>query len=205
MYARVNFIFGAAERVDARIAHIEDAERGIVEVAGGNWGLTTLVNRQDGVIVAISYWDEPLQSSGAVLTTARERIAAAAGDDVVVERYEVMIAERLSVPMAGAAARLTRMQIEPARLADGIEFVQIEAMPSVRNVPGLSSAELLVDPSSGNVVFMTTWRDEDSAARMERLLDHLRDEALERSAAKSWRTEAYIVVRAAVQRDWPSH
>jgi hypothetical protein len=205
MYARVNFIFGTPERVDAGIAHLEDVDRGVVEVASGNWGLTTLVNRQDGVIVAISYWDEPLQSSDAVLTTAREGAAAAAGGDVVVERYEVMIAERRSVPMPGAVARLTRLQIEPARLAGGMEFFQTEVMPSLRNVPGLSCAELLIDSSSGSGVFMTIWRDEDGAARMERLLDRLRDEALERSAAKFPRTEAYTVVRAAGQRDWPGH
>jgi heme-degrading monooxygenase HmoA len=205
MYARVNFIFGTPEAVDAGIAHLEDVDRGVVEVASGNRGLTTLVNRQHGVIVAISYWDDPLRSSDPVLTRARERAAATAGGEVVVERYEVMIDERLSTPMSGAVARMTRLQIEPARFADGIAFFRTEVMPSLRNVPGLCCAELLIDPDSRRGVFMTLWRDEEGAARMESLLDNLHDEALERSVAEFPRTEAYTVVRAAVEPGRPGY
>lgn len=205
MYARVNFIFATPERVDAGIAHLEDVDRGVVEVASGNRGLTTLVNRQDGVIVAISYWDEAIHSSNPVLTRARESAAAAAGGEVVVERYEVMIDERRSVPMSGAAARMTRLQIDPARFADGITFIRNEVMPSLGNVAGLYCAKLLIDPSSGSGVFMTVWRDEEGAARMESLLDDLHDEAPERPVAEFPRTEAYTVVRAAAELDRSGH
>ena len=63
MYARVNIIFGTAGKVGAGVAHIEKSDRDAVEAAAGNRGLTTLVDRKTGVIVAISYWDDLRLSS----------------------------------------------------------------------------------------------------------------------------------------------
>src|SRR6185369_15910480 len=79
MYARVNIIFGSEDRVGPGVAHIEKSDRDVVEAAAGNRGLTTLVNRKTGVIVAMSYWDDLRHSSEAALTKAREGAAEAAG------------------------------------------------------------------------------------------------------------------------------
>jgi hypothetical protein len=201
MYARVNIIFGEKDKTDAGIAHIEGADRDVVEATPGNRGLTTLVDRQAGVIVAISYWDEPLHSSEAALTQAREGAAVAAGGDLVVERYEVAIGERHSVPAPGAVVRMARVQGQPARIAGGIDFIRTEVLPPLGIVAGFCSAELLIDRSSGSGVFVTAWDDEEGGTRLESVLDELRDEAVERVGAKFPRTETYAVVRAATQLD----
>ena len=75
MYARVNIIFGTEDKVGPGVAHIEKSDRYVVEAAAGNRGLTTLVDRKTGVIVAISYWDDLGHSSEAALTKAREGAA----------------------------------------------------------------------------------------------------------------------------------
>jgi hypothetical protein len=201
MYARVNIIFGEKDKADAGIAHIEGTDRGVVEGTSGNQGLTTLVDRQAGVIVAISYWDEPLHSSEAALTQARGGAATAAGGDLVVERFEVAIGERRSVPAPGAVVRMARVQIEPTRIADGMTFIRTEVLPPLRIVAGFCSAELLIDRSSGGGVFVTAWDDEAGGARSESVLDELRDEAVQRVGVKLPRTETYAVVRAVTQLD----
>ena len=66
-------------KVGPGVAHIEKSDRDVVEAAAGNRGLTTLVDRKTGVIVAISYWDDLRRSSEAGLTKAREGAAEAAG------------------------------------------------------------------------------------------------------------------------------
>jgi hypothetical protein len=197
MHARVNIIFGEQDKADAGIAHIEGVDRDVVEATSGNRGLTTLVNRETGVIVAISYWDEPLHSSEAALTKARQAAAAAAGGDLVVERYETALAERPSAPAPGAAVRMARLQIEPANSADAVAFVQSEVLARLRDVSGFSSAELLIDHSLGSGVLVTMWDDEQGAAGSESVVSALRHEATERVGAKFPRTEAYTLVRAA--------
>jgi hypothetical protein len=196
MYARVNIIFGDRSKVDAGIAHLEDTDRDVVEATRGNRGLTTLADRPAGVVVAISYWDEPLHSSEAALTRARQDAAAAAGGDLVVERYEVAISERRSAPARGAAVRMARVQIGPSRIEDGIAFIRTEILPSMRTVDGFCSAELLIDPSAGNGVFISAWDNDLGAVRSDNILDARRDEAVERVAVKFPRTEFYAVVRA---------
>jgi hypothetical protein len=199
MYARVNSIFGRKDKVADGIAHVEESDRGAVEATEGNRGLTTLVDRGAGVIVAISYWDEPAHSSEPALTRAREGAVAAAGGDLVAESYEVALQERASVPAPGAVLRLIRVQIESARVADGLGFIRDEVLPQLRVSAGFCCAELLIDRHSGNGLFLTAWTAEDDACRADAVLEQLRDEAVERVGAKFPRTETYALVRTSAR------
>ncbi len=199
MYARVNIIFGRQDKIDAGIAHVENTDRALVEATRGNRGLTTLTDRPAGVIVALSYWDEPAHSSDAALTQAREGAVTAAGGDLVVESYEVAIGERHSIPAPGAVARMARVQIESARVEDGLEFIREEIFPRLQAGAELHSAEVLIDRGFGNGVLLTVWADEQGAALADTALEQLRDEALERVGVKFPGTESYVVVRASTQ------
>jgi hypothetical protein len=194
MYARVNTIFGKKDRVDAGISHVEGSDRAAVEATEGNRGLTTLVDREGGVIVALSYWDEPAHSSEASLTRAREGAVAAAEGDLVVENYEVAVTTRASVPTPGAVVRMVRVQQEPVRIGDGLAFIRDEVVPQLQVAPGFCSAEVLIDRASGGGVFVTAWADEGSSAGVESVLGRLRDEAVERVGATFPRTETYALV-----------
>jgi hypothetical protein len=193
--ARVNIIFGRRDKVDDGLAHLEDADRGAVEATAGNLGLTTFADREAGVIVAVSYWDEPTHSSEAVLTRAREDAAAAAGGDLVVESYEVAARERRSVPLSGATVRVERVQIDSSNISDGVAFIRDEVLPQLRTGAGFCSAELLIDRGAGAGQLLTAWTTAADASRAETVLQQLRDEAVERVGTKFPRTETYTLVR----------
>jgi hypothetical protein len=195
MFARVNIIFGRRDKVDDGLAHLEESDRGAVESAAGNLGLTTFVDREAGVIVAVSYWDEPAHSSQAVLTRAREGAAAAAGGDLVVESYEVVAKDRRSVPSSGATVRAERVQIDSSKIADGVGFIRDEVLPQLRTSAGFCSAELLIDRGSGTGQLLTAWTTAADAGRTDTVLQGLRDEAVERVGTKFPRTETYTLVR----------
>jgi hypothetical protein len=197
LYARVNIIFGEKDKTDDGIAHIEGIDRDVVEATTGNRGLTTVVDRSGGVIVAISYWDEPLHSSEAPLTKARQAAAAAAGGDLVVERYELAFDDRPSTPPAGAVVRMARVQIEPAAIADVVAFLRTDLLPQLRTISGFHGVEMLIDDSTGSGVLMTIWNDEQGAIRSDTAITALQDEAGHRFGAKFPRTETYTMVRAA--------
>jgi hypothetical protein len=201
MHARMNTIFGTRDKVDAGIAHLDGPDRRAVEATRANRGLTTLVDRAGGVIVALSYWEEPAHSSDAALTRAREGAAAAAGGDLVVESYEVAIAERASVLAPGAVVRMARVQIEQSRIEDGLAFLRAEALAQLRDGAGFRSAEFLLDRSSGNGVIVSAWAAEADAARADAVLDGLRDDAVERVGVTFPRTETYAMVRTSAQVD----
>jgi heme-degrading monooxygenase HmoA len=200
MYARVNIIFGEQDKVDDAIAHIEGADRSLVEGTSGNRGLATLVDRTAGVVVAMSYWDEPLHSSEASLTRAREGAAAAAGGDLVVEGFELAEWERASVPGPGAAVRVTRVQLDPTTVAEALGLLHDDVLAQVSGAAGFCSAEVLIDRGSGAGMVVTTWADEDSARGADRLVERLRTHAGDRRiGARFPRTEAYSLVRTSAR------
>lgn len=194
MYARVNIIFGAEDKVGPGVAHIEKSNRCVVEAAPGNRGLTTLVDRKTGVIVAISYWDDLGRSSEAALTKAREGAAEAAGGALITENFEIAVAERLAVPDPGATVQMTRMQLDPSRVDAGLAFVRDELLQRLSACSGLCSAELLIDRVIGNGLLVTTWTDQEAAGRAQALLDGLRRGAEAAAGATFPRSESYMLV-----------
>lgn len=201
MYARVNTIFGLRAKVGSGIAHLEESDRRAVESADGNRGLTTLVDRESGVIVAMSYWDDPQHSSGAVLTRARESAATAAGGELVAESFEVVVAERPAVPDPGAAVRMTRVQLEPARVDAGLAFVRDELLRRISAGSGLCSSEVLVDRTNGSLLLVTTWADQDAADRADAVLEELPADAARQAGTTLPRSESYVLVRQSARPD----
>ncbi|MHA6781952.1 hypothetical protein ACVGOW_13310 [Pseudonocardia saturnea] len=195
MHTRVNMIFGHPDMVENGIAQLEESDRGAVEAAAGNQGLTTMVDRGAGVIVAVSYWDEPARSSAAELTRARADAVAAAGGDLVVESFEVTSQDWVSVPAAGAVVRMVRVRIEPATVTEALGFIRDEMLPRLRVGAGFCGTELMIDRSSGAGVLVTTWSDEVAATQCDTLLERVRDEAEQRGGTTFPRTETYALVR----------
>ena len=194
MYARVSIIFGTEDQVGPGVAHIEKSDRDAVEAAAGNRGLTTLVDRKTGVIVAMSYWDDLRHSSEAALTKAREGAAKAAGGALVTESFEVAVAERPAVPDPGATVQMTRVQLDPVRVDAGLAFVRDELLQRLSACSGLCTAELLIDRVIGNGLLVTTWTDEGAAGRAQAVLDGLRRDAEAGAGATFPRSESYMLV-----------
>ena len=195
MYTRVNMIFGHPDMVKDGIAQLEESDRGAVEAAAGNRGLTTVVDRQAGVIVVVSYWDEPEHSTAAALTRARADAVAAAGGDLVVETFEVASQEWVSVPAAGAVVRMVRVRIDPGTVTEALGFIRDEVLPRLRTEAGFCGAELMIDRSSGAGVLLATWTDEVAATQCDTLIERVRDEAERRGSTTFPRTETYALVR----------
>jgi len=195
MYARVNIIFGTKGKVGAGLTHLEKSDRGVVESAAGNRGLTTLVDRKAGVVVAMSYWDDLRRSCEAVLTEARKGAATAAGGVLVTESYEVALAEQPAEADPGAVVQMTRVQLEPARLDVGLAFIRDELVRHLSAGSGLCGAELLIDREAGAGLLVTTWTDQDATDRAQAVLDEHRSEAEQRAGATFPGSESYLLVR----------
>jgi heme-degrading monooxygenase HmoA len=201
MHARVNMIFGEKAKVEVGVAQLEDTDRRGVEAMDGNLGLTTMTDRDAGVILAVSYWDEPTHSSEATLTRAREDAAAAAGGDLVVESYEVVAQHVLSNPPPGAVVRMGRVRIDSATFLDGSAFVRNEVLPELRAGAGLCTAELMLDEESSTGLLFTVWASETEATQVDTVLDRLQDEATERVGITVARVETYALVRSSKPAD----
>jgi len=195
MFARANSIFGQLDRIEDGVAHLEGSDRAVVEATPGNRGLTTLVDRSAGVIVALSYWDELAQSSEAALTRAREGAALAARGDLVVEAFEVKAQEGASAGVPAPAVRLTRFWLESTKVAAGLELLDEEVLPRLRGGHGFCGAEILHDPSTGNGLLLTTWADDGAAECVGTAVGEISEQAHQVGMTFP-RTESYALVRS---------
>jgi len=198
MYARANIIFAAADRIEDGIAYLEGADRAAVEATVGNRGLTTLVDRDNSVIVAMSYWDLPGHSSEAPLTRARRSATVAAGGDLIVESYEVAATATHGAAGPGPVVRMARTHLDPGRIEQGLGFLRGQVLPRIQVGPGFCSAEVLIDSLTGDGMVVTGWTDADSAVQSETVFDDLRDEAAEQVGAKFPGSETYALVNTSV-------
>lgn len=196
MYARFNTIFGRRDKVAAAVARTEGADRAAVEATTGNRGLTTLMNHEAGVIVAVSYWDDPIHSSAPGLTRVRERVAAVAEGDLVAESYVVAWQEPgRTAQWPGDTVRVDRLHVDPAAAAPGSELLRDQVVHEAGLDRGFRGAELLIDQARGPALLITTWAAAEDAARMDEVLARVRDAG---SHTTLLRTESYVLVRSCV-------
>jgi hypothetical protein len=178
MHVRMNTIFGDRDKTAAVLDYIESRDRAAVEAAVGNGGLVTYADWDSGVIVAASYWDEPLRSSEAVLTEVRRDVELLAGGTVTAERYEVTAKVWHSRPGRGAAVLLHGVQLESARL-EAILFLNGELLPELARCEGLRTAEILVDVDSSSAIVFTVWQSERVAGEASPAVEALRDRGVD--------------------------
>jgi hypothetical protein len=200
MYVRINTIYCDKANIDTAVDYIEDSDRSVVEAAAGNRGLATLVDRDAGLVVAASYWDEPAHSSAAVLTKAREGAVLAANGSLTTESYEIVAGAHAPVIAAGVVARMARMRIEPARSAEVINFLEEEILPELAQYPGLCDAQILLNRDSGDCIVATVWRDDAAVEAVGPALARLDRRPGEHPGGKLLRVETYTMIRTSMRR-----
>lgn len=161
MFVRMSTIHGAQGKTDAAVEFVEEVGRPALESAAGSRGVAVFVDDESGRTVVASYWDtaDAMRASESALASLRGQAAAVGGGDITIQSYEVAVARRLSVPVAGAIVRLLRVQGDPHTIDDMIAFYRAEALPVLVGLAGLCSVQLLIDRESGDLISATAWED----------------------------------------------
>jgi hypothetical protein len=162
-------------------------------------GLATFADLEGEVVVAASYWNEPLRSSAPGLTKAREAAHAASGGELVAESYEVVVASQAEVTPPGGVVFLARLRVEPARIADSVAFFRGEELAGLAAHAGLCSFELQVDRDFGTGLVVSAWQDRDAARGLREVIEGFHDKAGDEVGAKLLPIETYTMVRSSTR------
>jgi hypothetical protein len=187
---RFNLITAGPPRIGDCARYIEAEVRAGVESLPGSLGTSLYLSPDTAVAIFQSFWSSRtalVQSEEAVAPTRREAVRRAAGT-VTVERYRVPVFELEAGLFPGAGVRLSRMDIEPARVPDAVEAYGDTAVPRLAETDGFCSALLLADQTSGHSISETIWRDPEALAASCSLAAEVRADL---AAAAGW------VIRAA--------
>src|SRR5215469_5044454 len=127
----------------------------------GNRGLACLVNDDLGTCVVASYWDglDAMTSSEQAVQVSRKEVTERLQGTVTVEHYEVPVFVRRSRPKEGAGVRVTRLDCAPMGIDSAIEELRNTGVPALLDMPGLCSAQMMADRTTGRCVVITAWDD----------------------------------------------
>jgi heme-degrading monooxygenase HmoA/predicted ester cyclase len=166
MHVRMNMLAGDPARLDEATRYLEERVRPHVEAQPGNRGITVLTQADLGVCVIASYWDsaDALAASEQAVEVPRKELTALVKGTVTVENYEVAVFARRSRPAAGAGARLTRIDADPAHLDAAIAEFRKTGVPALMQMPGLCSTQFMADRETGHCLVVTAWQDQAAMA-----------------------------------------
>lgn len=195
MYVRMYLLTGDPARLTKATEYLEETVRTQVESQLGSRGLGVLSNAELGVCLIATYWDsaDAMTASEPAAEASRAEVTELMGGTVSAEHYEVPVFIRQARPGPGAGVRMTRIDVDPARVSVAIEEFRHSAGPALLDMPGLCSAQLLVDRGTGHCVAATTWEDMDVMASTRSPVATLRTDLSEVTHARVAGVQEYML------------
>ena len=193
MHVRMNMAAGDPARMDEAVRYLEGTVRPHVEGQHGNRGLACLTNADLGVCVIASYWESPdaMTASEQAVQVSRKEMTERLEGTVTVEHYEVPVFVRKSRPQPGAGVRLSRLEIAPAGIDAMIEEFRNTGVPALLDMPGLCSAHLMADRTTGRCIVVTAWEDKAAMAGSRSASARLRADVAARAHLQVRSVEEY--------------
>jgi len=201
MFARLTTLHGDPNRMDICVDQVDGETRAAVEATPGNRGFAVLSDPSRVRVLGISYWDgrTSLRASEGTLGSLRDAAAATFGGDLEMERYELLVGIRHSIPRRDSVVRLTRMQVSPSRLDEAEVFMFEEVLTRVKGADGLCSFQLLRDRETGHGITLTAWERQRDAEAFAPVAEQLRVRAGDRVGLRWDPPRTYLMVRSTVQ------
>lgn len=159
-------------------------------------GSTLVGNRKTGDGLSVSYWEseEAMKNARTQVRPQAETIMSQTGSKIVEDdECEVMVQERIQPPKAGVFVRVTTVEADPAKIAEGIAHFKEKIVPAIRAQSGARTAMLLVNRKTGRTFAATGWDTEKDLTASEAAVTALRDEAIRKFGGKGGKVEAFEV------------
>jgi heme-degrading monooxygenase HmoA len=160
-------------------------------------GVTLIGNRKTGDGLSVAYWDseEAMKNARARVRPQAETIMSQTGSKIVDDHeFEIAVLERIQPPKAGAFVRVTTVEADPAKVADGVANFKEKVVPAIRAQTGARTALLLINRKTGRTMSASGWNSEQDLRKSEPAVTALRDEAIKKVGGKSGNVEVFEVL-----------
>ena len=168
----------------------------LLKKQNGFRGATLVGNRKTGDGISVTYWEseQALKDARTHVRPQAEPIMEKTGSRIVEEdECEVMVQERIQPPKAGVFVRVTTVEADPAKTAEGIAYFKEKVVPVIRAQAGARYALLFVNRKSGRTFSASGWDTEKDLKASEAAITGLRDEAIKKVGGKGGKTEEFEV------------
>ena len=204
MYTRVTRFTNPEPLTDARIA--EAAQR-MSETFGqtpGYLGWSALVDHASGKAISVTYWADAasMQASEDAGAALRGHVISQGAQLIDLERYELLIQERVAPPSAGTFVRLTQLTLAPERIDELMAVMTQTSVPQTKALPGFRSFLVSANRAAGKVLVATVWESTAAREASDAAVRDERRQTAERVGASVVSVEPYEV--AAVDLKLPA-
>ena len=124
---------------------------------------------------------------------ALKMLSKVGGSIVDDDECEVALLERFKPPMAGACARVTTVQGDPAHAADAISNFKENIVPAIQKQPGARTAYFFVNRQSGKTFAGSIWDTEHDLQKSETAIGTLRADAIKKFGGRDAKSEAFEI------------
>ena len=159
-------------------------------------GASLVGNRKTGDGFSVTYWESEraMQNARPRVRPQAETILNSTGGKIVDDdECEVVVQERIQPAKAGVFVRVTTVEADPAKAAEGIAHFKEKVVPVIRAQAGARTALLFVNRKSGRTFSASGWDTEKDLQNSEAAVTALRDEAIKKVGGKSGKVEAFEV------------
>ena len=163
MYARIVMLKGVKD-IDAAVAYLEGEPLSILRSQRGYKGMNAGADRSSGLVGILSLWETAADrdASESALAKTRDEARRDLASDMTVEPFEQLVAQIGNPPAVGCALALTRVSVDPGKVAEITEYFKREALPEITSMAGFRSVRQLINPETGEGLVSSVWDDEQS-------------------------------------------
>ena len=159
-------------------------------------GATLVGNRKTGDGLSVTYWasEDAMKNARPKVRPQAETIMSSLGNKIVDEdECEVVVQERIQPPKAGVFVRVTTVEADPAKTAEGIAYFKEKVVPVIREQAGARTALLLVNRKTGRAFGASGWDTEKDLEKSEAAISSLREETIKKFGGKGGKVESFEV------------
>jgi hypothetical protein len=203
MHARLSLVTADPNKIDDVVKYVSNDARSIVEDKPGNLGMSMAVNDL-GVAVVESFWvsGDAMRESERQVSATRVEAARLGGGTVSVEHYAIASVVQVGEPPVGAGMRLTRADVDAAKVDAAIAAYEDSAVPWLTETPGLCAARLYIHRRTGRSITEALWTDAQALMESRAVAATIRTDTVAATGAVIRAVEEYRLVFSTVGF-WP--
>jgi hypothetical protein len=179
VFVRVSFSKSTPEQLDAATALVRDRIDPSLRTQPGYVGTVTLLDRENGLGWAATYWQTVADLSAAEDRgqAARTEAGTQTGVQLIdVDRFEHILIDRVAPPSGNAFARSTELRGSPDKI-DDLRAMLDKSVPTLRSRRGYRAAVMAVNRITGRVLLSSIWETAANRDEHDPELGGVRDEA----------------------------
>lgn len=201
MFARVTWSKAADKaQIDAAIGVVRDRIVPSLKTQTGFLGAVMLSNADRTEGLSSSYWQSAadMAASEEMGSAGRAEAAQASGASITnVDRFEVLLQDRVAPAIAGSFVRINDVRAAPAQIDATVAFVR-DALPKIRVLSGYRAALVFANRESGRMILASSWNSAAEREASNSTISELRSQLADISQAKDVRVTLYEGVFADV-------